>query len=156
MIKLSFDDNDNDFKIAHLSDFFFSRTITIIFWPINARIQVIVSLSLCSVTTECDLGLRGLAPQPCRFWWTMSFWWQNKLLFVKYRLGVACRPYLSNKTTRKQCSLTCPLSGNMTIVERNRMLRPNLFTNVSFSQKIWKRFLLRKCFLARPGAQLLK
>jgi hypothetical protein len=50
MIKLSFYDNDNDFKIAHLSDFFFSRTITINFWPINARIQVIVSLSLCSVT----------------------------------------------------------------------------------------------------------
>jgi hypothetical protein len=50
MIKLSFDDNDNDFKIAHLSDFFFSRTITINFRPISARIQVIVSLSLCSVT----------------------------------------------------------------------------------------------------------
>jgi hypothetical protein len=48
--KWSFDDNDNDFKTAHLSDFFFSRTITINFWPINARIQVIVSLSLCSVT----------------------------------------------------------------------------------------------------------
>ena len=48
MIKLLFD--DNDFKIAHPSDFFFSLTTTINFLPISAHIQVIVSLSLCSVT----------------------------------------------------------------------------------------------------------
>ena len=46
MINLSFD--DNDFKIAHPSEFFFSRTIMINFLPISARIQVVVSLSLCS------------------------------------------------------------------------------------------------------------
>ena len=41
MIKLSFDDD---------LTFFFSRTMTINFLPISAHIQVIVSLSLCSVT----------------------------------------------------------------------------------------------------------